>query len=234
VHIVHLSAGEALDDLRTARTRGLPVTVETCPHYLVLDAEGIVDGATQFKCAPPIRSHANRERLWQGLADRDIDLVVSDHSPCPPELKAGDFATAWGGIESLEVGMAVTWAEARRRSFEPADLVRWMSTAPAALAGFAGRKGVIAAGADADLVVWNPDEVWTVDHRRLRRPWLDKSRARRSPYEGRPARGRVELLVAGGEWVLGGPVTGAHVPRLPRIGSSPATTPPVDPPDTSR
>jgi allantoinase len=171
VHIVHLSAAEALPDLVSARARGLPVTVETCPHYLAFSAEEIADGATAFKCAPPIRGRENRERLWQALREGTIDLVASDHSPCPPGLKgleSGDFMSAWGGIASLEIALAATWTGARGRGFSPADLARWMSERPAALAGLEGVKGAIEPGWDADLVIVEPDAEWRVEGARLR------------------------------------------------------------------
>jgi len=181
VHIVHLSATQALDDLRAARARGLPVTVETCPHYLTFCAEEIRDRATEFKCAPPLRGRANRERLWEALREGTIDLVATDHSPCPPELKkkeAGDFFAAWGGIASLQVALSAVWSEARSRGFTPADLARWMAERPARLAGLAGRKGAIAPGLDADLVVWDPEAEWIVEGTRLHH------RHALSPYEG--------------------------------------------------
>ena len=160
VHIVHLAAAEALPLLREARAAGLPVTVETAPHYLHFAAEEIADGATACKCAPPIRGGDNRERLWEALAAGDIDLVATDHSPCPPELKgreAGDFFAAWGGIASLQLGLPVTWTGARRRGMGPERIAQWMSAAPARLAGLEHRKGAIAPGCDADLVVWEPE-----------------------------------------------------------------------------
>src|SRR5215471_11255845 len=153
VHIVHLSSASSVETLQRARGEGLPITVETCPHYLCLEAEAIPDGATHFKCAPPIRDHENREALWGGLGAGEIDLVISDHSPCAPALKLperGDFHAAWGGIASLEVGLAAVWSEAGRRGHGPAQLAAWMSAAPARLAGLAHRKGRIAAGLDAD------------------------------------------------------------------------------------
>ncbi len=188
VHIVHLAAAEALDDLRAARARGLPVTVETCPHYLVFTAEEIDDCDTLLKCAPPIRERENRERLWEALREGVIDMLATDHSPCPPALKrleTGDLAAAWGGIASLQVGLSAVWTEARRRGFTASHLARWMSERPARLAGLAGRKGVIAPGADADLVVWDPDAEWTVLGVRLfqRHPL--------SPYVGREVAGVV-------------------------------------------
>ena len=163
-HILHLSSAAALPELRAARAEGLPITVETCPHYLTLASEHIPDGGTQFKCAPPIRSEANRDALWQALADGDIDLVVSDHSPSTAELKFagdGDFARAWGGIAGLQLGLAAVWTEAAGRGVPLEDVVRWMSTTPAAFAGLP-QKGLLEVGRDADLVVFAPDARFTV------------------------------------------------------------------------
>jgi allantoinase len=188
LHIVHLATSLALDELQTARSAGLPVTVETCPHYLHLAAETISDGATLAKCAPPIRSRDNRETLWQGLRDRTIDLVVTDHSPCPPSMKRldeGNFKTAWGGISSLSVALPLMWTEASRRGFTLQDIVRWMAEEPAKLAGCA-RKGRIAAGYDADFVVFDTDEEFTVTEDRLH------YRHRISPYMGEKLRGEVK------------------------------------------
>ncbi|MBI1786957.1 MAG: allantoinase AllB [Acidobacteria bacterium] len=157
VHIVHLSSADALPMLREARAEGLPVTVETCPHYLTFAAEEIPDGATELKCAPPIRGRDNREKLWAALLDGTIDLIASDHSPCPPSMKRGDFAGAWGGIASLQHGLPAVWTGMRRRGIGLEKLAGWMCGAPARLAGLSSRKGRIAAGFDADLVVWNPE-----------------------------------------------------------------------------
>jgi allantoinase len=158
IHIVHLSSAEALPMLRQARAEGLHVTVETCPHYLTFAAEDIPDGATEFKCAPPIRERENNERLWAALDEGVIDMVVTDHSPCPPQMKFGDFASAWGGIASLQLSLGVMWSHCHCGvGSRPAQLVQWMSTAPAKLAGLAHRKGAIAPGLDADLVIWNPN-----------------------------------------------------------------------------
>jgi allantoinase len=182
VHIVHLATTEALHEVHAARTRRVPVTVETCPHYLTFAAEEIEDGATAFKCAPPIRERAQRQALWQALRDGAIHMIASDHSPCPPELKrqaSGDFMAAWGGIASLEAALAAVWSGARVRGISPADLARWMAEQPARLAGLAGIKGAIAPGADADFVMWNPDEEWTVDAARLHQ------RHPLTPYHGR-------------------------------------------------
>jgi allantoinase len=194
VHIVHLSAADALPMLHEARQRGLPITVETCPHYLVFAAEDIRDGATAFKCAPPIRGRENREWLWRGLLEDDIDLIGTDHSPCPPELKrhdSGDFMAAWGGIASLELGLAAVWTSGRHRGVTPSHLARWMSERPAALAGL-DRKGRIAPGHDADLVAWAPDVEWRVEPSSLRQ------RHPLTPYDGRRMAGQVRRV-----WIAG-------------------------------
>ena len=196
VHIVHRAAADAVPLLRNARARRLPVTVETCPHYLGFAAEEIEDGATQFKCAPPIRERANREALWAALAGGVIDLVATDHSPCPPALKrieSGDFFAAWGGIASLELSLAAMWTEARARGFTPVDLARWMCERPARLAGLEGAKGAIAPGLDADLVVWDPAEEWIVDAAALHQ------RHKLTPYAGRKLAGRVRRTYVRGE-----------------------------------
>jgi allantoinase len=170
-HVLHLSSADALPELRRSRAEGLPITVETCPHYLSFEAETIAEGATQFKCCPPIREAENRERLWQALAAGDIDCVVSDHSPCTPELKrldVGDFGLAdpRRGISSLQVGLPAVWTGARARGHSLSDVVRWMAEHPARLARLP-RKGRLQVGADADLCVFAPDEVFTVEPARL-------------------------------------------------------------------
>jgi allantoinase len=195
IHVVHLSAAEALPELRAARARGLAVTVETCPHYLACAAEDIADGATEFKCAPPIRARANQAALWRALLDGDIDLVASDHSPCPPALKGrerGDFMAAWGGIASLELGLSIVWTEARRRGVSIDRIACWMAQRPAELAGLDARIGRIAPGADADLVAFDPEATWTVDAARLRQ------RHPVTPYAGRTLDGRVVRVWRGG------------------------------------
>ena len=184
VHIVHLSAAAALPLIAEAKADGLPITVETCPHYLTFAAEQIPDGAMEFKCCPPIRDAANREALWAGLADGVIDCVVSDHSPCPPELKRGDFGSAWGGIASVQLGLSAVWTQAAQRGFGLADVTRWMCAAPATLAGLTS-KGTIAPGFDADFVVLAPDETWVVD------PALLRHRHPITPYAGATLRGVV-------------------------------------------
>jgi len=199
LHIVHLASAQALPELRAARSQGLPVTVETCPHYLHLEAETIPNGATLYKCAPPIRTRANREALWQGLRDGIIDLVVTDHSPCPPAMKRldeGSFKTAWGGIASLSVALAVMWTEASQRGFSFMDIARWMAEGPARLAGCHSRKGRIAAGYDADLVVFYPEANFKVTTERLhyRHPV--------SPYVGESLRGVVKATYLRGQPVF--------------------------------
>ena len=199
LHIVHLSTCHALNDLRTAKSEGLTVSVETCPHYLCLASEDILDGATPFKCAPPIRSRENCERLWEGLREGTIDMVVTDHSPCPPSMKCideGDFRMAWGGISSLSVALPVMWTEAEKRGFTLADIARWMSEGPARLAGCGARKGRIAAGYDADLVVFDPDADFLVTKERLyyRHPV--------SPYLGQRLRGVVKAAYLRGKLVF--------------------------------
>jgi allantoinase len=187
--------------LQAARAEGLPVTVETCPHYLHLEAEAIADGATQCKCAPPIRGNANRERLWQGLKDGVIDQVVTDHSPCPPAMKRteeGNFQTAWGGIASLSMALPVMWTEARRRGFSLADIARWMSEKPAQLAGGAAQKGRLAAGCDADFIVFYPDAEFTATPDRLHQ------RHAISPYLGEKLRGIVKRTYLRGSVVFSG------------------------------
>ena len=201
VHILHLSSAEALEMIAAAKADGLPLTVETCPHYLAFAAEEIPDGATEFKCCPPIRGRANRERLWAALGEGVIDCVVSDHSPSPPELKMrelGQFAAAWGGISSVQVALPVVWTQARARGYDLADVIRWMASGPARVAGLPG-KGQIAPGYDADLVAFAPDETFVVDPGRLHH------RHRLTPYAGMSLSGVVRRT-----WLRGAPVTGAR------------------------
>ncbi|HEV2130748.1 MAG TPA: allantoinase AllB, partial [Longimicrobiaceae bacterium] len=196
IHIVHLAAAEALPLLREARAEGLPITAESCPHYLHFAAEEIPDGATQLKCAPPIRERANRERLWEALGDGTIGMVGTDHSPCPPAMKAldsGDFGRAWGGISSLQLGLSVMWRGARERGYPLDRLAEWMSAAPARLAGLGHRKGAIAVGYDADLVVWSPETEFVVDPAGLHH------RHKLTPYAGARLPGVVEMTFLRGE-----------------------------------
>jgi allantoinase len=198
IHIVHLSSAFAVDALRAARLDGLPVTVETCPHYLHFAAEDIPDGATAYKCAPPIRGRANREALWAALRANDIDLVASDHSPCPPAMKAlemGDFTRAWGGIASVELGLRIIWHGARKRGYSMRRVADWMCAGPARLAGLSHRKGLIAVGCDADLVLWHPDEPWRVDASALHH------RHPVTPYDGEIMEGRIEMTMVRGQVV---------------------------------
>ncbi len=198
VHIVHLSTARALGEIAEARRSGVRVSVETCPHYLHFAAEDVPDGATEFKCAPPIRSRENRELLWQGLVTGEIDLVASDHSPSPPELKcrdSGDFLNAWGGISSLPLTLPVVWTGARSRGVALEALPRWLAEGPARLAGLADRKGHLRVGADADLVVWDPD-VAAIVH-----PETRHTRHALTPYAGQTLYGRVEMTILRGQLV---------------------------------
>jgi allantoinase len=164
-HVLHLSSAESLPLVRAARAAGADLSVETCPHYLVFEADEVPDGATEFKCCPPIRDAGNRDKLWAALGAGDIDLVVSDHSPSTRELKrggGGDFGAAWGGIASIQVSLPAVWSTARTRGHDLTDVVRWMATGPADRVGLA-HKGRIEVGADADLVVLAPDQEFDVD-----------------------------------------------------------------------
>ncbi|MGW7239364.1 allantoinase AllB [Streptomyces sp. NPDC054804] len=163
VHVLHLSSSDALPLIAEAKRDGVRITVETCPHYLTLTAEEVPDGASEFKCCPPIRESANQDLLWQALADGTIDCVVTDHSPSTADLKTADFATAWGGISGLQLSLPAVWTEARKRGHGLEDVVRWMSARTAALVGLDDRKGAIAPGRDADFAVLAPDETFTVD-----------------------------------------------------------------------
>jgi allantoinase len=199
VHVVHLASWEPLREIRDARAAGVSLTVETCPHYLTFAAEEIADGATAFKCAPPIRSRNYRELLWMGLIEGQIDLIATDHSPAPPALKRlddGDFLRAWGGIASLQVSLAAVWTGAAARGVQLGSLSRWLCAAPARLAGLSRRKGEIAAGHDADLVIWDPEAEFTVD------PAALQHRHAVTPYAGRRLRGRVWKTILRGQVVF--------------------------------
>jgi allantoinase len=196
IHILHLSSAGALEALAAARREGLPVTVETCPHYLFFSAEEVPDGATEFKCAPPIRGAENRERLWAALTAGTLDMIASDHSPCPPEAKlrdSGDFEHAWGGIASLELRLSVAWTAARKRGIPIERLGDWLCAAPARLTGLERRKGVIAPGRDADFVLFRPEQAFRVEPSRLHQ------RHRLTPYAGRLLDGVVEATYLRGE-----------------------------------
>ncbi len=201
-HIVHVSAASALPPIRQARREGLPITAETCPHYLAFGAEEIGDGRTLHKCAPPIRDRANSEELWAALADGTLDLIASDHSPCPPELKrvdTGDFAGAWGGISSLQLSLPVVWTHAARRGHGVERLAQWLCAAPARLAGIDGMKGRLAPGLDADIVIWDPEATWTVRSADLHH------RHKPTPYDGLTLRGSVKATFVRGRQVFGAP-----------------------------
>jgi allantoinase len=207
VHIVHLSSRESIALVRDAKARGVAITAETCPHYLTFEAGEIADGATALKCAPPIRDGATREALWRALVAGDIDLIASDHSPCPPAMKdeeRGDFFRAWGGIASLQLGLPAVWHEARARGVSIAQVSEWMSAAPARLAGVSAHKGRLAAGLDADIVIWSPEAPLVVDDIELyhRHPL--------TPYRGRTLTGVVRATYVGGVEVFrDGRLTGA-------------------------
>ena len=199
LHIVHLATSQALDMLRGAKTEGLPLTVETCPHYLHFSSDKIPDGQTLFKCAPPIRSRENCENLWQGLQEGVIDLVATDHSPCPPAMKRLDernFQSAWGGIAGLSLALPVMWTEANNRGFTLSDIARWMAEGPARLTGCDTRKGRIAKGHDADFVVFAPEAEFIVTEDRL------FYRHRVSPYLNEPLRGVVKATYLRGNRVF--------------------------------
>ncbi|MEK6565837.1 MAG: allantoinase AllB [Bacteroidota bacterium] len=208
-HIVHLSSADAVPTLKKARKQKLPLTVETCPHYLFFSAEEIPDADTRFKCAPPIRESENRDRLWRALKDGVIDFIVSDHSPSPPELKMlkeGDFQKAWGGIASLQLGLSIVWTEARKRGFSVEDIARWMCGKPAELVGLKGRKGSLRIGSDADIVVWDPEASFVVEVQSI------FHRHKVTPYLGRTLFGKVFRTFLSGQTVFenGRHVDGPH------------------------
>jgi allantoinase len=200
VHIVHHSSSDALAIVAAAKSEGLPLTVETCPHYLTFAAEDIPPGATHYKCCPPVRERENREKLWEALRDGTIDMVVSDHSPCTPDLKlreSGDFMEAWGGISTLQFGLPVLWTSARKRGFGVADISRWMSGATAKLAGLDDRKGRLVAGYDADIVIWDPEREFKVETRAI------EFKNKVTPYDGMELFGVVEATYVRGKKVYG-------------------------------
>jgi allantoinase len=201
VHIVHHSSSDALPALRQARAEGLPLTIETCPHYLSFAAEDIPDGATEFKCCPPVRERENREELWGALDEGLIEMVVSDHSPCPPGMKClgtGNFLEAWGGISSLQLRLPIMWTLASERGYSINHLAEWLCRAPSRLVSLDGRKGAIAAGYDADLVVWNPQAAFRVE------PAVLHHRHKLTPYAGQTLTGVVEQTYLRGEKIYDG------------------------------
>jgi allantoinase len=200
VHIVHHSSSDALATVAAAKAEGLPFTVETCPHYLTFAAEDIPPGATHYKCCPPVRERENREKLWQALRDGTIDMVVSDHSPCTPDLKlreSGDFMEAWGGISTLQFGLPVLWTGARSRGFGLEDISRWMSAATAKLAGLDERKGLLKEGYDADIAIWHPEREFTVETAAI------EFKNKVTPYDGMKLFGVVEATYVRGRKVYG-------------------------------
>jgi allantoinase len=218
LHIVHVSSAAGVAAVQRAREAGVAITAETCPHYLTItdaEIEASVTGpeVVLWKCAPPIRSAADRQAIWSALADGTLSLIASDHSPAPPALKcldSGDLARAWGGIPSLQLALPLVWTPARARGFGVADVVRWMCQGPAELAGLGGRKGTIAVGADADLVAWDPEVCFRVDPSRLHH------RHRISPYKGMALSGEVARTWIRGQLVydrgaFGSPATGSLI-----------------------
>ncbi|MBK7287542.1 MAG: allantoinase AllB [Flavobacteriales bacterium] len=204
VHIVHVSAAEALPLIRAAKKRGLRITAETCPHYLVFCAEDIPDGATEYKCAPPIRERANNELLWEALKDGTLDFVATDHSPAPPDIKeqqSGDFMKAWGGIAGLQFLLSAFWTGAKERGFSLEDVARLLCEHPADFLGMK-KKGRIAPGCDADLVIWDPEASFVVKTEDV------QHRHKLTPYVGRTLNGIVERTVVGGVWFL--PMAGSQ------------------------
>ncbi|MDX6383841.1 MAG: allantoinase [Blastocatellia bacterium] len=200
IHVVHHSSADALENLRAAKASGALLTVETCPHYLHFASEDIREGATEFKCCPPIRERENREQLWEALRDGTIDMVVSDHSPCPPEMKLGkegDFMKAWGGISSLQLRLPVIWTESRARGFDLDQVTEWLCAAPARQVGLA-QKGSISVGRDADIVIWNPEREFRVA------PEMIQHRHKLTPYAGETLRGVVEKTFLRGQMVYDG------------------------------
>jgi len=215
VHIVHVACAEAVREIADAKAAHAPITAETCPHYLTFAAEDIPDGATELKCAPPIREARHRESLWDGLRWGALDMIATDHSPAPPAMKCpGDFVRAWGGIASLELSLGAVWTAGTSRELEistlkaqlsahlrversalrvdPWSMAFWMSERPAALAGLGARKGRIATGFDADLVVWDPEASFVVEPSRL------QQRHKLTPYAGRRLHGRVQTTFVRG------------------------------------
>jgi allantoinase len=212
VHIVHVSASDVIPLLREARTNRVPITAETCPHYLAFEAEQIPTGATEYKCAPPIRGNGNRESLWEALQEGVLDFVVSDHSPCPPALKrrdSGDFFAAWGGIASLELTFSVVWSEVRKRSLPFEHALRWMCEGPARLAGLHRNKGRLATGYQADFALFDPDLAFEVNPKELHQKHPI------TPYAGRTLHGRVRATYLRGQLVYAnGETVGSPAGRL--------------------
>ncbi len=195
IHIVHLSSAEALDEIRKAKKDGFPITVETCPHYLIFNAEEIKDGQTQFKCAPPIRERENNELIWEAIKDGTIDFIATDHSPATPDLKemeSGDFRKAWGGIAGLQFLLPAFWTGARKRGIEVGEIVRLLSTNPAKFCGLDGKRGTIMRGHEADLMIWEPDSSFLVTEADI------QHRHKVCPYTGMELFGKVKKTIVRG------------------------------------
>ena len=214
---MHLSSSDAIAHLQRAKLQSARISVESCPQYLTFAAEEIADGATEFKCAPPVRERENREKLWAALGDGTIDLIASDHSPCPPSMKLceeGNFLRAWGGIASLQLGLPVVWTEARSRGYALTHIAKWMCNGPARLAGIENRKGAIAVGCDADLAIFSPDAQFCVDPAKLHH------RHKLTPYAGRELAGVVEMTFLRGHKIFDrGAFFGAPAGRVLRRGN---------------
>jgi allantoinase len=207
VHIVHLSSSDMVPQIRKAIDGGAKFTVETCPHYLTFASEEIPDGDTRFKCAPPIREKENREKLWGALRDGTIQIVVSDHSPCTPNLKfldEGDLKKAWGGISSLQFRLPAVWTEAQKRGFSLNDMVEWLCKRPAEFLGMSKRKGSLAVGFDADIVVWDPHKKFSVQADAI------EHKHKVTPYEGRELQGTVERTYLQGQVIFANGKVGAE------------------------
>jgi allantoinase len=201
IHIVHLSSADAIPAIRNAQAEGVKITAETCPHYLHFEAEAVPPGATEFKCCPPIRERNNRERLWDGLSGGTIAFIVSDHSPCPASMKlpeSGDFLSAWGGIASLQLRLPVIWSESKNRGFTLTDLAKWLCSEPAKQVALKDRKGSIAEGLDADLVIWNPNLQFEVTPASL------FHRHKITPYRGELLQGVVQKTFLRGKKIYDG------------------------------
>lgn len=196
-HIVHLSSAECLTLINDAKARGAPLTVETCHHYLVLAAEEIPEGSTEFKCCPPIRKKSNREKLWHGIKNGTLDMIVSDHSPCVPELKTrGNFLTAWGGISSLQFGLSLIWTAAKTRDMSFLDITKLLSSQPAKLCGLEDNKGDLREGMDADFVIWNPEEIIKIETNNI----YHKNKL--TPYKGNILFGKVIATILRGQFIF--------------------------------
>jgi allantoinase len=198
-HIVHHSSSDSLGLLRGARREGVRITAETCPHYLYFAAEDVPEGATAFKCCPPIRERENKEKLWSAVLDGTLGMIVSDHSPAPPEMKsmeAGDFMEAWGGISSLQLRLPIVWTLLKERGLTLGQLASWTASRPAELVRLENRKGSLKEGADADLVIWDDEASFKVE------PSILHHKHKLTPYHGETLYGQVEATYLRGEKIF--------------------------------